>query len=69
MATYKEIKTHVKANYGFVPQDCWIAHAKSARRRPDGSIDDGMDIGTPTKPCSEQRRTALFKALRELGAI
>lgn len=28
MATYKQIQTYVKEEYGFVPKSCWIAHCK-----------------------------------------
>ena len=28
MATYKEIGTYVKKEYGFTPKSCWIAHMK-----------------------------------------
>ncbi|BEV13180.1 hypothetical protein ATDW_36760 (plasmid) [Asticcacaulis sp. DW145] len=67
MATYKEIKTYVKTRHGFVPQDCWIAHAKAARRNPDGSVDNRTDISTATKRCSEEKRLAIFEALHRLG--
>ena len=69
MRTGKEIKAFVKANYGFVPDDCWIAHAKLARRRSDGTIDESADIGTKSKPCAEHKRMALFKAMRDLGVL
>lgn len=28
MATYKQIQTWVKQQYGFTPETCWIAHVK-----------------------------------------
>lgn len=28
MATYKQIQTYVRTEYGFVPKSCWIAHCK-----------------------------------------
>ena len=28
MATYNEIQAYVKAQHGFVPKTCWIAHVK-----------------------------------------
>jgi hypothetical protein len=28
MASYKEIQRYVKANSGFTPKTCWIAHVK-----------------------------------------
>lgn len=67
MATNKEIVAHVRANYGFVPQDCWIAHARMVIRSRNGKIDDTVDIGTPSKPCVEQKRIALFAAMKALG--
>lgn len=69
LATNKEIKAHVKATYGFVPDDCWIAHARAARRSNDDTAAIGIDIGTHAKPCSDQKRVALFAALRDLDPI
>ena len=34
MATYKEIQSFVKANYGFIPKTCWIAHVKEIEGLP-----------------------------------
>ena len=33
-ATYKEIQTWIKSNYGFTVKTCWIAHAKEIYNIP-----------------------------------
>ena len=67
MPTSKEIKAYVKENDGFVPDDCWIAHAKMVYRAGNVEFDAAIDIGTAKKPCADHKHLAIFKALRLLG--
>lgn len=69
MSSYKEIVAYIKLKHGFVPDNCWIAHAKMASRRADGTIDDGFDISSSKRRCSAEKRIAVFSALVELGVL
>lgn len=68
MATNKEIKAYVKQHFGFVPADCWIAHARGAKRA-DGSVDHSLDISSPTRACSERKRDIVLASMLALGEI
>ena len=63
MATYPEIQGWVKAEYGFVPKTCWIAHCKelaglSVARTPNRLGKSRED------PCPEAKRPAVMHAFR-----
>ena len=66
MATYKEIQTWVKQNYGFVPETCWTADVKSqtvslTRKAPNHR-------GTErAKPCPLEKVKAIQRELRHFG--
>lgn len=68
MATYKQIQTWVKQNYGFVPATCWIANVKSQagwsiRKTPNrkGAERD--------KQCPPEKVEVIRVALRHFGMI
>lgn len=66
MATYREIKAYVKAKYAFVPDNCWIAHAKDALSQSrDGKVAD-VDISSATRHCTLEKRGAIFSAIASL---
>lgn len=65
MATGKEIKAYVKQHYGFVPDDCWIAHARVIARSGSPKVD--ADISSPKRRCSVEKQVAIFQTLEHLG--
>ena len=68
MATYPEIQSWVKAKYGFVPKDCWIAHCKELAgipvRRAPNRIGEGRAV-----PCPEAKRHPIERAFRHFKMI
>ncbi len=68
MATYKQIQTWVKQNYGFVPETCWIADIKSRsglsmREAPNRKGAERV------KPCPPEKVESIRAALRHFGMI
>jgi len=68
MATYKQIQTWVKQNYGFVPETCWIAHVKElsglpVRRAPNRHSDERE------KPCPPDKVNDIRAAFRHFKMI
>ena len=68
MPTYVDVQKCVKAQFGFVPKTCWIAHVKelnglnTRRAQNRGS-------GSRKYPCPTDKRIAIEKCLRHLGVI
>jgi len=68
MATYKEIQTYVKKQFGFVPKTCWIAHVKylsglPMQKAPNRQGEDRLES------CPDDRIEAIRAALRHFGII
>ncbi len=68
MATYQQIQTWVKQNYGFVPETCWIADIKSRaglpmRRAPNRKGKEHV------KPCPPEKVVPIQAALRHFGMM
>ena len=68
VATYRDIEQWVKANYGWKPKTCWIAHCKElvglpVRRAYNRFSDDRQE------PCPEHKRHAIIEAFRHFGMI
>ena len=69
MASYKEIQEYVRANNGFVPKSCWIAHVLSdleltkrvSHRRRDGA--------PRLYPCPDAKRPAILAALKHFTMV
>ena len=68
MATYAKIRCWVKAEYGFVPTSCWIAHCKELAgiptRRAWNRISDSR-----VDPCPEAKRHAIECAFRHFKML
>ena len=69
MASYKKIQLYVKQKYGFVPETCWIAHAKEKcgllLRQAPNRIDPDIRV----KPCPEDKFHAIKDAFRHYRMI
>ena len=68
MATYKQIEAWVKANHGFVPKSCWIAHVKELCGLPMRKAPNRRGRKR-VYPCPEGKRRAIKSALRHFGMI
>ncbi len=69
MATYKEIKNHVKRIEGVSVETCHIAdvlrdHGLTTRTAPNR-----IDPLNPVKPCPNGKRKAIEDTLRHFGMI
>jgi hypothetical protein len=67
MATYKEIQQRVRAQAGFQPKTCWIAHVKSDFGLP--MRDAPNRAGERQVPCPPDKRPAIIAALRHFQMI
>ena len=68
MATYDEIQDWVKAEYGFAPKTCWIAHCKELAGLPVRSAPNRRG-GTRAVPCPRAKRQPIMCALRHFKMI
>jgi len=69
MVTYLEIQIYVKQKYGFVPETCWIAHAKKKCGLPVRIAPNRIDPNIRVKPCPEDKFHAIKDAFRHFGMI
>lgn len=68
MATYRQIQNWVKAEYGFCPKTCWIAHCKELA---------GLEVQpAPNRtgkqravPCPVAKREPIMAAFRHFGMV
>jgi len=67
MATYREIREWVRDKYGFVPQDCWIAHVKETVGLPVRRAHERNE--QRLKPCPEDKQTPIKEALKNFRII
>lgn len=68
MATYKQIQTWVKLQYGFVPQTCWIARVKEISGLPLGKAANRKGSGR-IKLCPPEKVEPIRAAMRHFGMI
>lgn len=66
IATYKEIQTWVKAKYSFVPQTCWIAHAKEIFGLPVSAAPNRIGENR-IKPCPSEKIDFIRSAFLHFG--
>jgi hypothetical protein len=68
MATYKEIQTYIKQQYGFACKTCWIADMKDKcglhPRRSHRRIAEDRKY-----PCPADKEQAILAAFRHFGMI
>jgi hypothetical protein len=67
-ATYKQIQSWVKQNYGFVPKTCWIAHVKNMCGLPMRNAPNrlGEDL---VNPCPQGKIEPIKAAFRYFKMI
>lgn len=68
MPTYKQVQDDVRANEGFVPKSCWIAHVLADSGKVMRAAPNRIDPSSRTNPCPPHRRQAIEASLRRLGA-
>ena len=69
MATYHEIITYVRREYGFVSKTCWIAHVKSDYGLIARTASNRTDPSSRAESCPPDKRLAIVTALRHFGMI
>ena len=62
MATYKEIQSYVKAEYGYVPKTCWIAHMKEICGLPVKIAPNRYSSDKREKPCPPDKMESIKSA-------
>jgi len=68
MATYLQIQSWVKQNYGFVPKSCWIAHVKELSGLPIQKAPNRKGT-TRMYPCPPNKIEPIRSALRNFKMI
>jgi len=69
MATYKDIRLYVLKKYGFVPETCWIAHAKEICGIPVEEAPNRIDSDERVNPCPDDKLWAIKEAFKYFGII
>ena len=69
MATYKEIQSYVKTNYGFVPKSCWIAHMKEICKLPVKISPNRYSTDKRENPCPPEKMEAIKVAFLHFNMI
>ena len=68
MASYQQIQEWVKANYGWQPKTCWIAHCKEIHGLPLREAPNRQGVGRIV-PCPPNKLPAIEAAFRKFGMI
>lgn len=69
MATYREIQSHVRGQYGFRPKTCWIAGVKADHGLTRGQAPNRINEAVREQPCPPAKRAAIEAALRHFGMV
>jgi len=69
MATYKEIQEYVKANFGFTPKTCWIAHSKEVYGLSPKVANNRNDMNKREYPCPAEKQEDIRKAFKHFGML
>lgn len=69
MAMYKDIQEYVKANCGYIPKTCWIAHTKEICGLAPRVAYNRNDINKRAFPCPVAKQADIIKALKHFGLI
>ncbi len=69
MATYKQIESYVKKNYGFIPKSCWIAHVKEINGLKPRISHRRYDPKIRQVPCPPGKVKPITEALRHFHMI
>jgi hypothetical protein len=64
MATYKEIQSWIKKNYGFTVKTCWIAHVKEMCGVQPKKAPNRIDEATRANPCPQNKVEPIKQALK-----
>lgn len=69
MATYKEIQAYVRANYGYNPKTCWIAHVKELCGLPVRTAPNRWNANGRQLPCPVEKQGDIRQALEHFHMI
>jgi hypothetical protein len=69
MPTIRELQQWVKAEHGFVPKSCWIAHAKELNNIPRLRLAPNRRREDRVYPCPSDKLPAITAAFRHFGLL
>ena len=69
MATYRDIRVYVLKKYGFVPETCWIAHAKELCGIPVRKASNRIDPNKRLNPCPKDKLPSIRDAFEYFEII
>ena len=69
MATYKQIAKYVRAENGFDPKTCWMAHVLWDRGLTKRKAPNRIDPKVRAYPCPVSKRGAIESALKHFAMI
>lgn len=69
MATYKELQQYIKANFGYIPKSCWIAHTEEICDLSPKIANNRININKRVCPCPANKHEDIIKALRHFKMI
>lgn len=69
MASYREIQDYIRAQNGFVPKTCWIAHVKADYGLTNGDAPNRANPSERQHLCPDNKRVAIESALRHFKMI
>lgn len=69
MASYKEIQSYIKENYGITAQTCWIAHMKEKLGLPKRTASNRISEDSRVKPCPYEYEKYIKDAFKHFGMI
>jgi len=69
VATYTEIQEYVKANYGYTPKTCWIAHSKEIYGLTPKTASNRKDLERREYPCPVDKQEDIRAAFLHFGML
>lgn len=69
MASYRQIQDYVRANEGFVPKTCWIAHVMEGYGLATRKAPNRISANWRKYPCPPEKRKAIVAALQHFKMI
>ena len=69
MATYKEIQSYVKDQFGYVPKTCWIAHMKEICGLPVKTAPNRYSVDKREMPCPLDKMDSIKNAFHNFKML
>lgn len=69
MATYKEIQTYIKNEYGYAAKSCWIAYMKELSGLKPGDSLRRISSTERAFPCTENKQVDIKATFKHFNMI